>query len=134
MNDKQIGEYLICTKSPCMDIYREIIEILVTGKSLLLITIKFCYFNLNSNNYNFFYLVKRETNLINMFLATLTKNINIIEQVGVVESKLEVHMLMMKLACIWINCPHFQNYNYIIVLIKTICNMIMIEVNNNKNK
>lgn len=55
INDKQIGEYLIITKSPCMNIYREIIEIAVTGKSFLLVTtIFFFYLSYNSDNYNFF--------------------------------------------------------------------------------
>jgi len=63
-----------------------------------------------------------------MFLATLTKHINTIEEVGIVESKLELYMLIMKMAFIWINCQHFQKYDYIVILIKVICNMIMIEV------
>jgi len=76
----------------------------------------------------FFYLEKRETNLINMFLSTLTKHINTIEGVGLVESKEEICILWRKLAMIWINCPNFQNYNYIIILIKVLCNMVMVEV------
>jgi len=76
----------------------------------------------------FINVVKRETNLINIFLGTLTKHINTIERVGLVESKVELFVIMTKVACIWINCPHFQNYDYIIVLIKVICNMIVSEV------
>lgn len=63
-----------------------------------------------------------------MFLGTLTKHINKIERVGLVESKVELFVIMTKVACIWINCPQFQNYDYIIVLIKVICNMIVAEV------
>jgi len=75
-----------------------------------------------------FYLEKRETNLINMFLSTLTKHINTIEGVGLVDSKEEICILRRKLALIWINCPNFQNYNYIIILIKVLSNMVMAEV------
>jgi hypothetical protein len=76
------------------------------------------------------YLVKKESNLINKFLATLTKHINAIERSGLIESKVELSILWRKLACIWINCPNFQNYDNIVILIKVICNLIMIEVNN----
>ncbi|KAL4088975.1 hypothetical protein QTP88_024053 [Uroleucon formosanum] len=99
--DKQIGHFLTITKSPCMDIYKQIIETTVTEK--------------------------QEMNLINMFLSTLTKHINTIERVGLVESKEDICILWRKLALIWINCPNFQNYNYIIVLIKVLCNMVMAE-------
>jgi len=75
-----------------------------------------------------FYLEKREANLINMFLSTMTKHINMIEGDGLVESKEELCILWRKLALIWINCPNFQNYNYIIVLINVLCNMVMAEV------
>lgn len=61
-------------------------------------------------------------------MVTLTKHINAIEKFGLVESKLELYALIMKLAYIWINCPYFQNYDYIVILIKAICNMIMFEV------
>lgn len=63
---------------------------------------------------------------------TLKKHINAIDKFGLVESKLELYALIIKLACIWVNCPHFQNYDYIIVLIKSICNMIMVEVSKEK--
>lgn len=63
-----------------------------------------------------------------MFLEKLTKHINKIEKFGVVESKEELFMLMLKVAHIWINCPHFQNYDYIIILMKVVCNMIMARV------
>lgn len=74
-------------------------------------------------------IVKRESNLINIFLATLTKHINAIEGSGLIDSKIELSILWRKLACIWINCPNFQNYDNIVILIKVICNMIMFEVN-----
>jgi len=63
-----------------------------------------------------------------MFLSTLIKHINTIEGDGLVESKVELCVLWRKLACIWINCPNFQNYNYLIILIKVLCNMVMAEV------
>jgi len=69
-----------------------------------------------------------------MFLATLTKHINMIEEIGLVESKIELYVLIMKVAFIWINCPHFQKYDYIVILIKVICNMIMTEVGTRINK
>ncbi|VVC32244.1 Hypothetical protein CINCED_3A002285 [Cinara cedri] len=97
--DQQVGDYLHLTKSPCMDVYRQTVEIAIT--------------------------VKNETNRINMFLATLTKHINTIERVGLTEAKVELCVLWRKLAFIWINCLHFQNYDYIIILIKAICSMIV---------
>lgn len=76
-----------------------------------------------------FCLEKREANLIYMFLATLVKNISAIEGGKIVKAKVEIYELWRKLALIWTNCPNFQNYDYIVVLIKVICNMIMSEVN-----
>ncbi|XP_025205784.1 dynein beta chain, ciliary-like [Melanaphis sacchari] len=98
---QQIGHYLTITKSPCLNIYKQIIETTVSEK--------------------------RETNLINSFLSTLTKHINAIEGDGLVESKVEICVLWRKLTCIWINCPNFQNYNYLIILINVLCNMVMAE-------
>lgn len=74
------------------------------------------------------FLAKRDTNFINKFLETLTKHINAIEGNGIVEAKLELSIVLRKLALIWVNCPNFQNYEYIITLIKLIGNMIMVEV------
>lgn len=64
---------------------------------------------------------------------TLTKHINVIEGVDLVESKVEIYVLWRKLAFIWTNCPNFQSYDYIVVLIKVICNMIMAQVNEIRN-
>lgn len=72
---------------------------------------------------------KREASIINTFLATLIKHISAIEGSKIVDAKLEIYELWRKVALIWTNCPLFQNYDYIIVLIKVICNMIMAEVN-----
>lgn len=85
------------------------------------------YLNVNFNDR--FCSEKRETNFINTFLATLIKHISAIEGGKIVKAKLEIYELWRKLALIWINCPNFQNYDYIVVLIKVICNMIMAEVN-----
>lgn len=63
-----------------------------------------------------------------MFLGTLTKHINNIERIGLVENKVDLFVLLVKLAYIWINCPYFQNYDYIVIFIKVICNMIIAEV------
>lgn len=71
--------------------------------------------------------VKKETSVINTFLGTLTKHLNSIEGSGLNDSKLELCVLWRKIAWIWINCPYFQNYEYLIALIKVICNMIMSE-------
>jgi len=35
--DEKIGDFLTVTKSPCMDIYKQIIETTVTGKLIYLI-------------------------------------------------------------------------------------------------
>lgn len=130
--DQNIGKYLTITKSPCMDIFRQIIETTVTGKSILKIIMVSDIYLLGTiiiiHIFYCFYLEKRDANVINMFLETLTEHINVIEGVGLVESKVEIYVIWRKLACIWINCPNFQNYNYIIILIKIICNMVMIEV------
>lgn len=64
-----------------------------------------------------------------MFLKTLENHINMIEEVGLVESKVELDALLIKLLHIWIHCPYFQKYDYVVILIKVICNMIMAEVN-----
>lgn len=77
---------------------------------------------------------RREAIHINTFFATLIKHINIIEGGNIVKAKLEIYELWRKLALIWINCQHFQNYDNIVVLIKVICNMIVAEVNNNRKK
>lgn len=63
-----------------------------------------------------------------MYLATLSEHINAIDEVGLEESKVDLYALLMNVALIWINCPYFQKYDYIITLIKVICNMIMAEV------
>jgi len=63
-----------------------------------------------------------------MYLATLTEHLNLINEVGLEESKIELYVLMMNVALIWINCPNFQKYDYIVILIKVICNMIIAEV------
>lgn len=73
------------------------------------------------------FLVKKETNVINTFLGTLIKHLSSIEGAGLIDSKLEICVLWRKLAWIWINCSYFQNYDYLIALIKVICNMIMAE-------
>lgn len=72
-----------------------------------------------------FNLVKRETHIINMYLATLSKHINLIDGGDLEESKVELYVLMINVALIWINCPNFQKFDYIVTLIKVICNMIM---------
>lgn len=111
-----------------MDMYRRIMEIGVTGKKFIYIHIYYkmiLFVNLN-NNYLYFP-VKKETHIINTFLVTLTKHFNTIEGIGLIDSKLELCVLWRKLAWIWINCPYFQNYNYLVTLIKVICNMTMTE-------
>lgn len=85
------------------------------------------FVNLNLKNNYLSFIVKKETNIINIFLVTLTKHFNTIEEVGLMDSKLELCVLWRKLAWIWINCPHFQNYEYLVTLIKVICNMTMAE-------
>lgn len=125
--DKQVGHYLFITRSPYMNIYKHIIETLVSGKDMFNNVVIIKYSTLVIFNWLLFS-AKRETNLINKFLETLTKHINAIESNGIVDAKLELSMLMRKLALIWVNCPNFQNYEYIITLIKVIGNMIMVEV------
>lgn len=63
-----------------------------------------------------------------MYLATLTEHLNLINEIGLEESKIELYVLLMNVALIWINCPNFQKYDYIVTLIKMICNMIIAEV------
>lgn len=78
-----------------------------------------------------FLIEKNKTNRINMLLTKLSHHLNNITKDGLVESKIELAALLKNLALVWIHCSYFQNYNYIVVFIKCICNMIIAEVNKN---
>lgn len=132
--DENIISLLTVTRSPCLGIYRQILETAEKGEHGQ--TDCFWHNNIITYIYRllYFWLEKSETKLINSFLATLTKHMLAIEGNGLVDSKVEIYVLWRKLARIWTNCPNFQNFDYIVVLIKAICNMIMAEVNGEKNK